>query len=372
MPGLTKEDAIKIFYEMNPNKEIVVLYQAGSHFFGLNGPNSDTDYRGIYIDRSQDTFFTAASGKVHHTSFKTNKIEGTKNGKDDTDFDMFSITAFFELLKKGDFNLIEALWCPEDKIIIKTPLYDELKAFRKELIHNDISAFLGFIKGEAKKVGVNTHHYTTQLDFLKILYSKHNHAKLKDFWPEVVEFANDPKNIGVKISKSKVNNSGYSIEMPAIVIAARMHQWTASAGYVIGAVEHICSQYGNRQKSTAESGADFKTLYHAMRLIYEANDILDYGELSLPFSEERFKMLWNIKYGDVDPELLVEMLNSKIDKLEVRSKTLVSNKYCYEHKLEKMIYTIKGRLEVANVIAGYKKVSVGRKQRHWVKNDSKV
>lgn len=129
-----------------------------------------------------------------------------------------------------------------------------------------------------------------------------------------------------------------------------MHQWTASAGYVSDAIKHVVSQYGHRQKSTAAVGSDYKTLYHSLRLIYEANDILDHGELFFPLSQERHAKLFEIKNGESNPDELFDLINDEIGKLVERSNNIVSNKHEYEHKLEKMIFTLKGRFEVNNVI----------------------
>lgn len=332
----------------NPNKQLILFYVAGSHFFDLNGPNSDKDYRGLYIDSHQDSF-SSSKGKIYVVKTKTND-SGGKNSKDDIDVDIFSVCSLLELLKKGDFNLIEALYAPEDKILYKSALYDELREFRSNLVHNDISAFLGFIRTEANKVGVNSHHYEVQMNFLKILENKNPHAKLRTFWKEIEDFCADEKNTGVKISRSAINNSDLSKEMPAVVIAARMHQWTASAGYVTEAIKHVISGYGHRQKSTADTGGDFKTLYHSLRLIFEANDILDYGELSFPLSQERRDKLLEIKNGKSDPDELFGLINEEIAKLIVRSQNVVSNKKDYEHKLDQMIFTLKGRFEVNNLI----------------------
>lgn len=331
----------------NPDKQIILLYEAGSHFFDLNGPNSDRDYRGVYIGYKQDSF-QSKIGKIDQTDYKTN-TSGGKNSKEDIDFTMFSLSTMLELIKCGDFNLIEALYAPENKIIYRTPIYDELRNFRKNLVHNDISAFLGFIRREANRVGVNSHHYEVQVNFLKLLEGRHPHIRLNTFWDEIKAFCEDEKNIGAKISRTAICNSDLNKEIPTIVIAARMHQWTASVSYVKDSINHIISKYGHRQKSTAEVGGDYKTLYHSLRLIYEANDILDYGELRFPFSQEVHQKLMEIKNGITEPDELYIIINDEIEKLIKKSNSIISNKKEYEHKLDTMIFTLKGRLEIENI-----------------------
>ena len=42
--------SIKQFMKDNhPDKTLIYLYQSGSHFFDLNTPDSDLDFKGIYL-----------------------------------------------------------------------------------------------------------------------------------------------------------------------------------------------------------------------------------------------------------------------------------------------------------------------------------
>ncbi len=170
---------------------------------------------------------------------------------------------------------------------------------------------------------------------------------------EIEEFASN--NIGCKMSRSTVNNSDLARDMPAVVIATRMHIWTAAAGYVADAVDKVIAGYGHRQVSTSETGADHKALYHALRLIFEANDILDYGELFFPLSPERHAQLLEIKQGRTDRETLYDLIDTEISKLEIRSASIPSNKHEYEYKLDNMIFTLKGKFMVNNYLRGLKK-----------------
>lgn len=339
------ETLITKFKKQNPSKQIVVLFKAGSHFFDLNGPNSDTDYRGLYIDRFQDCF--ESSRKTHLIDYKTNETHG-KNTKGDIDFTLFSMTTFFKLLKSGDFNMMELLFTPEDKIIYKTPLFDELVSYRENLLVNDISSFLGFIKKEYKRYGVSIYHYKIQEDFLKLLNQWEDHAPLKKYWKEITEFSKDKE--GIRFTTSKINNSDHTREIPSIVIAERLYQNTVRIDYVKDSIKGVISRYGHRQKNMAESGVEYKGLYHTLRLIYEANDLYDLGRFEIPFNKERHKMLWDIKNGNVDKDYLFSIIDSEIQKLYVREKESVSNKIQVSHRIDKLDYTLKGRLSVFNAM----------------------
>lgn len=331
------------FEKENPTKQLVLLFKAGSHFFDLNGPDSDTDYRGIYIDPYQDSF-ESNTEKVYLLDYKT-KEGNEKNSKEDCDVTLFSLASFIGLLRRGDFNCMEILYCPEDKILFKTPLYDELVEHRKDYLVNDTSAFIGFIRKEAKRYGVNIYHYDIQMRFVEFLKQFDPHSRLADHWDKIREYAD--RNPGeIKFSDSKVSNAKTSKNVDALVIASRMHISTGSVKYTTEAILDVCSKYGHRQKNMANSGKEFKGLYHSLRLIYEANDLLDIGEFRFPFSPERLKVLWDIKTGNVDQNWLFDTIDEEIEKLRIRDISVVSNRKIVESRLDRLENTLRGRMSI--------------------------
>ena len=270
--------------ENHPKKQIILLFKAGSHFFDLNGPDSDTDYRGIYIDSEQDSY--DSRGKVYLIDYKTKEGDG-KNTNKDTDLTLFSLSSFIMLLRQGDFNCMEILYAPEDKILFKSPIYDELRKNRDQYLVNDVSSFLGFVRKEYKRYGVNIFHYAIQQKFIEFLRQFPIKDKLSAHWDAICKYAEETGDI--KLTHTKVDNSKTAKEIPSISIAARLHHNTATVEYVIEAIETVTERYGHRQKNMAASGVEFKGLYHALRCIYEANDIYDHGELRFPFDKERYE-----------------------------------------------------------------------------------
>jgi predicted nucleotidyltransferase len=320
------------FNELFPDRKLLFLVKAGSHFFDLNSPNSDTDYRGIYMPSKQE--FYEGEGRRRFWERKTTpgNRTGVRNSKDDVDFYLFSYTFFLELLGRGDFNCLELLHAPQDKIIIDSPEMQYLTSIRKNLIVNDISAFLGFIKKEYKRYGVNIHHYEAQQNFYDFLIKFNPHTRLKDIWGEIKEYAKNDNQIVFTESFT-----GKKEMVPTLKLAQRLYQNTVRVDYVTKALKQRFDTYGHRQKSMAVSGKEFKGLYHALRLIYEANDIFDYGEMQLPFSPERHQMLRNIKDGNIEQEELFNLIDSEIDRLYNREKETTSNKERVQYTINKII-----------------------------------
>lgn len=335
------EKLVDRFYKENPDKEILFLIVAGSHFFNLNSANSDMDYRGIYLPP------TGHESKRGEITYKTNDEKNKKNTSDDVDCTFFSLKKFLTLLGTGDFNMVEMLYAPRDKILISSEVYEELRTVRDSIILNDISSFLGFIKKEYKRYGVDRNHYDIQVNFLEFLKSiKKNthHDTLKDHWQEVLDYSVKEDSC-VKISSTWNVNK----ELPAIIIAKRMFQNTVKIQYVVEALEYSITRYGHRRISMAAAGVEFKGLYHATRLIFEAEELLTTGQLTFPFNEERHNFLKSIKDGKIDPDLLFESIDTGIERLHVLEKKTVSNQKNVTYLLDKLSWMYYGRLEVKNV-----------------------
>ncbi len=338
------DNILNRFEKENPNKQLILLFKAGSHFFDLNGPDSDTDYRGLYIDPYQDSY-ESNTNKIYLLDYKT-KEGNVKNSKEDCDVTLFSLSSLISLLKQGDFNCQELLFCPEDKILYKTPIFDELVKNRRDYLVNDTSSFIGFIRKEAKRYSVNVFHYDIQMRFVEFLRKFPLYDTLADHWDEIKAYASS--NPGeIKFSDSKISNAKTSKNIDALVIAARMHISTGTVKYTVEAIEGVCQKYGHRQRNMAQSGKEYKGLYHSLRLIYEANDILDYGEFRFPFGEKRMHTLRSIKNGTVDQDWLFDTIDQEIEKLRIRDMNLVSNRKVVEARLDRVEDALRGRMSIS-------------------------
>lgn len=329
---------IQEFKETYPDRELLFLCKAGSHFFNLASPNSDTDYKGIYMPSLEEFY----RGESRRRFFERKTLEGNKTGvkntKDDTDLYMFSYTFFLDLLKRGDFNCMELLHAPEDVILVDSPIMQSLRGLRKNLLVNDISAFLGFIKKEYRRYGVNINHYKVQEDFANFLDKYPPHTKLKDIWSDIKEYGKDDKQIIFTTSLT-----GKSTNVPTLKIAQRFYQSTVKTGYIVKGIRERLKKYGHRQKNMAKSGVEFKGLYHALRLIYEANDLYDYGELKLPFDKNRHKLLHDIKNSNIDQDIIFETIDRHLDALYTREKDTIYNKKQVSDFIDRYKFILEGQ-----------------------------
>ncbi len=99
------------------NKNLIFKCISGSHAYGLNTPESDIDYRGVFM----------VPPEILLNPFKN--IEQYESCKD-IDFQYYAIQKFFKLLKDNNPNIIELLYMPNDVIEYKHDIYKELENSR--------------------------------------------------------------------------------------------------------------------------------------------------------------------------------------------------------------------------------------------------
>ena len=331
------------FYKQFPDRKIIFLVSAGSHFFNLNTPNSDKDFRGIYMPSPKEFYDGESKRRMIEWSTSPGNVKNLKNTNKDVDFVLFSVTKFLELLKRGDFNMMELLHAPDDKILINSDIVKNFIHLRSGLMVNDISSFLGFIKKEYKRYGVNMYHYAIQenfINFLKTLPVNSEKYRMKHFWEETKQYIAE-KDRTIKLTTVFTGSKGHQ-RINALVIARRCFLSTERVQRLIEQIQITLDKYGHRQRSMAKDGVEYKGLYHAMRLIYEANDLYDYGEFKIPFSKERHKFLLDIKTSNIDQNFLFDTIDKAVEDLYNREKEIKNNKYSVGQTIDKLIFKIEG------------------------------
>jgi predicted nucleotidyltransferase len=94
--------------------QTLILFEviSGSRSYGLNTPTSDTDIKGVYY-LPKEKFF--GLDYIPHVANETN------------DEVYYEIGRFTELLLKNNPNILEILASPEDCILYKHPLMENLR-----------------------------------------------------------------------------------------------------------------------------------------------------------------------------------------------------------------------------------------------------
>jgi hypothetical protein len=127
--------------ELENNKSLVLLECiSGSKAYGLALPHSDTDIKGVFCLPKQEFYGLDYTEQINNES---------------NDIVYYELRRFIDLLNKNNPNILELLATPEDCILIKHKIIDEIKPelFLSKLCQQ---TFAGYAQAQIKKArGLN-------------------------------------------------------------------------------------------------------------------------------------------------------------------------------------------------------------------------
>lgn len=161
---MTEQGFIHFIKEKCEGAEPLLIVIRGSQAYGTNLPTSDIDYAGVYIQSQED---------IYGTRYK----EQINDDKNDTVF--YEIRRFLELVASNNPTILELLNTPDDCIIYKHPLFDEILKHKDSFITKVCAkSFGGYAiqqikkaKGQDKKQNWEKDKVTRKdvLDFVYVL-----------------------------------------------------------------------------------------------------------------------------------------------------------------------------------------------------------
>lgn len=132
-----KEQLFNFIEQKCPGAKPLLIVIRGSKAYGTSLPTSDIDYAGVYI-QSQDDILG------------NNYKEQINDDKNDTVF--YEIKRFLELVASNNPTILELLNTPDDCIIYKNPIFDDVLSIKDKFITKTcLKSFGGYAIQQIKK-----------------------------------------------------------------------------------------------------------------------------------------------------------------------------------------------------------------------------
>lgn len=278
---------------------------AGSHLYGTNTENSDTDYKGVYLPDITDCILQ----KVGKTINESTGNDGTKNTKDDIDYEIYSIQHFIKLATAGETVAIDMIHTPDKFIFEQSDAWRFIREKRSLFYTKNMKAFIGYARGQAKRYSVKGERLQFAEDVLKILGWFDEKDKLGNHFGELA--ISNPKTPFVvdEFNKTFIDVNG------------RKFSGDVSIKYVKDKVRGIIDEYGHRAKKAQNmGGADWKAISHALRVVLEVKEILETGNLLFPLAKA--PLILSVKNGMVEYNKVMDDIDSlihEVDELSAKS-----------------------------------------------------
>lgn len=314
---------------------VIVKMKFGSHLYGTNTPQSDTDYKGIFMPSREQILL----GKIPKSINIKTKIDKTaKNTIDDIDTEFYSLHYFIHLACEGETVALDMLHAPDNMIIEHSEVWNKIVFERHRFYTKNLKAFVGYARRQASKYGIKGSRLNDAkkvCDFLQNQWYKvHSQVeKITLIWDELP--------VGEHIFKHSPDNNGIRM----YEVCGRKICETASIRYAYDIVKKFYDNYGERARQAANNEAiDWKALSHALRAGYQVKQILTENQITFPLMEAEF--LKAVKQGLLDYQTIVapelESLMDEIEKLSTDSSlpNTVDRKYWDNFIIQTVLYNL--------------------------------
>jgi predicted nucleotidyltransferase len=330
--------------------EVIVKAIAGSHLFGTNSESSDMDYKGIYLPSAK----AIVLGQGDSTLNSSTGDKNTKNSKDDVDTEMYSLMKFGKMLKNGDTAAIELLFTPDEMIIESSLVWDEIKRHRSFLISENISAMVGYSRHQANKYGIKGSRMgelNNIIKELKDITKDDAGLKLKHYWDNLSTLDENFKYFNIIELPVK---KGSEETVNAIDVLGKKFNEHTPVSVMLKSLSDTYRQYGQRAREAKNNnGVDFKALSHALRVCYQAQELLETGKITLPQADEtKLQLIKDVKFGNIHYEKVAKILEQELETLEDLKKlpNKLNPSVMVDNSIDNLIYTIQANHIIGSIL----------------------
>lgn len=287
---------------------IIVKMKFGSHLYGTATPDSDTDYKGIFLPTMPEVLL----GRIPKSLQENTKTDDEKNTAQDIDVEIYSLHYFIKLACEGQTVALDMLHAPNNMIAITSPIWKRMVKERHRFYTKNLSAFVGYARKQAAKYGIKGSRLSAVKSVIDFLELRNVECKLSDVW----EILPGGEHI-YKHSATPENNDHRMLE-----VCGRKLPETAHISYALSVFGKYYANYGARAKQAANNeNIDWKAISHAMRAAFQVREILTEGTMRFPLDEAEY--LIKVKQGLLDYQTQaaprLEALMSEVETLSQRS-----------------------------------------------------
>ena len=297
------------FKDFLKQSKVTLLYitKSGSQLYGTNTPESDVDYKGIFIADKDSILLKQDPEHFTYTSGQ----KDSKNTAQDIDITLDSVHKWNKLLAKGETGAIDLLFSVFDlsSTIYINPEFERLVLNNyKQMVSRNMHAFIGYSIGMSKKYNIKGQRYR-ELKALNILVKKY---KSQDMETHLFDkLRNDPEFRKFKYIKLITQKGTYNTtDTEYLEVLGKKYERTVKPSYLIDRLSTAESDFGNRAKAATANGVDWKGLSHAYRVILEVEELLQTCFIRFPLRHR--EQIKAVKAGEIDLEVIMNTINHKI------------------------------------------------------------
>lgn len=286
---------------------LVTRIEFGSHLYGTSTPDSDHDWKSVYLPEARDILLQRVQASTGHT---VKRSEGLRNTAQDTDDEAYSLQRYLQLLSEGQTVALDMLFAPAPTVT--TPLWELIRANKHRLLTKRSAAFVGYCRAQANKYGIKGSRVAAArkaVDFFALAIQESGELTRVEFWKDGLYSLTDEHTRIVTIETTLGHEETFFECCNRKISFGN----TIKAAYEI--FYKIYANYGERARKAEEGqGVDWKALSHAVRVGWEARELLVTGKITFPIPNA--KWLVEIKQGRVPYDDVAAQIEFLLEEVE--------------------------------------------------------
>lgn len=301
--------------------QTVVRMKFGSHLYGTNTPNSDTDYKSVHIPDAKDILLGTVKEEVSVGARE--KVKGERNLPTDVDDKSYSLKKFLKLAAEGQTVAIDMLFAPEEMILETSPTWQLLQENKMKLLTRKSASFISYCRDQADKYGIKGSRVTAAQaasQLFKALSLVNPKRRLGEVQKWIVGKLVQDHPEFIKVIQHPADPTGKLGQF--LEVCGRKVPFTSSIDVAQMVYTKVFEEYGDRAlKAQSNEGIDWKALSHAVRVGWEAIELLRTNHVVLPLRNADHVRA--IKFGEIPYEVVaneIEELLVKVEDAAVRSR----------------------------------------------------
>ena len=320
--------------------------QYGSRLYGTNTPTSDVDLKHVVLPELNDLLLCK---QVSNVVKKTNNQKFTKNSEKDVDEEFIPVQVFAKDFLNGQTYALELAYAvdyTEAGQVLHDPLFKTFcKELRNRFLTSNMTALVGYSVNQASLYSFKGERLNAVRGLEKVyktmleLDSADGARPLdyvdvfeREVAPLALEF---PKYI--QLTEYAINHEGTM--RPCVKMLEKVLPYTSTFSTNLGVVKAALKKYGSRADAASIDNVDWKATMHAFRIVDEGITLLRDRHLVFPLDKTRVNFLLDVKYGKIEYNDVIELINAKLAELkEIEAESILPKKtFELEHNLDSFL-----------------------------------
>lgn len=302
--------------------QLVVLMDFGSRVYGTALETSDTDIKGLFVPTAKDILLSRAA-----TDYQSSTSNASlRNSTDDVDVGLFSVQRFMELLTQGQTVALDMLFTPANQIRIKSDVWTFITDNKQQLLSRKCKAAIGYARSQANKYSLRGYRMKALESVLEALepeYHSQPRMALQDS-SALQRIISNALKLDSQVYKhitfdKRIDFNSADCVIDYLDVCGKKTSFTASIKVAYELFKKTLDGYGERAQAAKLGGADWKAMYHALRIAEQTIELLETGNITFPRPEAPY--LLQVRKGERKVEEVSEKVEEGILRIEHSQET---------------------------------------------------